>query len=471
MSDVAIVSEYIGARRLGYLRLLEIVENACKHVKNNTTGMVYRYYSRSEKQGGGDQIKDIKKIVEKIDPPVNEEKLKSLHDIVGATIVVYYNTDIEPIYKMIVQYLKENGVKQHRQPSVKKNGYYATHGIFLGNRGNTVGLLCELQIKTVLHDAWSAKMHDLTYKPTGSIDQRLEVLMGAIASQIESIEDQSIVVRNMIETRQKIEAAAFKSYCVHLFESLGLALAQQLDGYGDDIKSIEKRIDAARSDAQAGTLKSEEVENIIHRISEVCAEPPKLNFGWYLIAKLSSGGMLGHNADDVAHHVDIFLRTADPSLLDVIGQIPMAFYVSGDLARAAEYTHKIQTGVLAGRLSDKDAMVLEFNRFCYLLEHEHLKPSRSQIRRQQLKTDIEAFLPRLRTLNAPEIKSALQDTYGLLDIVYGKTPEEVRRGIDLCITAPDLATTDYDRDIAEKCREWRIQAGWRKYYDLLDRKS
>lgn len=62
----------------------------------------------------------------------------------------------------------------------------------------SAGPVCELQIKTLLHDAWGAKTHDLTYKPAGRIGAELLESFELLGTQLANLEIQSDTLRASI---------------------------------------------------------------------------------------------------------------------------------------------------------------------------------------------------------------------------------------------------------------------------------
>ena len=138
----------------------------------------------------------------------------------GLTVVVKYPDKIPVVIDAIRNGLKSKKIKVGRdEVHVDKDGYFATHvvcsGLFTGENLN-----CEIQLKSLLHDAWSAKMHDLTYKPTGVLDPKLNALMASVARTIESLEEQSILIRDMIKANWNVEEKTRRAARHELFASM-----------------------------------------------------------------------------------------------------------------------------------------------------------------------------------------------------------------------------------------------------------
>lgn len=491
LTDLEIIEAFRSRNRSGYETLVREIRDACEELKDSIeNGNIYRVYSRGSKQDG-DELKTAIKILEKIEPPITDSSITNVYDIIGLTVVIYYFDKSSHIFDEIERKLSAKSIRRAWGPTTYNDGYFATHAVFRSTHIRHSNLRCEIQIKTVLHDAWSAKMHDLTYKPAGAMDARLGGLMGSVASQIQGIEEQSITIRKIITGRHRLENRAFQAYCDAVFlivfklgkdaepapaETEGGApnTASQLELLNPSLSTILKRITNLRCAAATGRPDVKAVQDIIDEIDELCSSPPFIRTGWLLVTLLASGFAFGDRANDLATQVERFLtyvaRHPDDKALSpkVLQAIPLAFYVIGDLQRAAQYTERLMTTVLKDKLSNAEAAGLEFNRLSYLLEFEQLRPTRSEARRKRLKAMVEEGLndPNLKLV--PGLASCIEDTQGLFDIVFGETSTEVKRGIAKCNEAAKNAAPD-EKDVAEACRDWRLEAGWRRYFDLSDR--
>lgn len=63
---------------------------------------------------------------------------------------------------------------------------------------NSAAPICEIQIKTLLHDAWGAKTHDLTYKPSGKIGAELLTSFELLGNNLANLDQQSDALRQSI---------------------------------------------------------------------------------------------------------------------------------------------------------------------------------------------------------------------------------------------------------------------------------
>lgn len=211
-----IVTNYLDTNEEHYLRLLETTTEVVNMVKKSLgPNVVYSIYSRKAKQKDKRDIKEKAKIIKafvkkrQAEPDAGPE---SIVDIVGLTTVVHYNDQI-PLFisrfvaeaenhsLLLEEYETDAGpvpAKVH-----KDKGYHATHVKVRSDDPSLVHVVLELQIKTMLHDAWGAKMHDLTYKPTGELDPKLQQLMESFGDSLQAIEVQSETLRDAIVGLQR----------------------------------------------------------------------------------------------------------------------------------------------------------------------------------------------------------------------------------------------------------------------------
>ncbi|MCA2380113.1 hypothetical protein ATU3C_25590 [Agrobacterium genomosp. 3 str. RTP8] len=121
--------------------------------------------------------------------------------------MVYYNDQIPLFIQKFVAEGEKNNLRLEEYETDngpiltrvhKDKGYHATHLKVRSDDPSLVHVILELQIKTMLHDAWGAKMHDLTYKPTGELDPKLQQLMESFGDSLQAIEVQSETLRDAI---------------------------------------------------------------------------------------------------------------------------------------------------------------------------------------------------------------------------------------------------------------------------------
>jgi ppGpp synthetase/RelA/SpoT-type nucleotidyltranferase len=176
--------------------------------------MVNEVFCRADKDPDN-PIKSDKKIAiklykwEKSSSAKKPPRPSDVHDIAGVTVVCYYPSDTDEIAKFLERDFQSSSFRiekmSFRDP-VKMKGYRAYHAIAKG-QGKFHGLNCEIQIKTLLTMSWGAKTHDLTYKPAGDIDDRLNLYMEKLATVALILDEQSEILKSLITDAWEMDSA------------------------------------------------------------------------------------------------------------------------------------------------------------------------------------------------------------------------------------------------------------------------
>jgi ppGpp synthetase/RelA/SpoT-type nucleotidyltranferase len=224
--DHRAVARFLETQGPGYRRLLEWIVEFLHDVADRPVakGCVYRIYTRADKQSGN-IYKDVWKIVQKVNSERNKKpsfEIFELHDIIGVTAVVIYPSDIDIIRKVIDADIAGNRLISHSDTlkdgsfvcygeKKEERGYYAHHYHLERPEPQFFNRRCELQIKTVLHDAWGAKTHDLTYKPEGELDPRMAEQIQALGDGLAVVDQQSELLKQLIERRWALDKRKARS--------------------------------------------------------------------------------------------------------------------------------------------------------------------------------------------------------------------------------------------------------------------
>jgi ppGpp synthetase/RelA/SpoT-type nucleotidyltranferase len=171
--------------------------------------IVYRLYSRSDKQRGGDAIKGIDAIFRKLEKwreDGGKWDVVDVHDIVAWTIVTYFRSEIDPL----IERLRKPGVftcfKLGAVRETSRNGYYAYHIELEGTgRFKVRRLKGELQIKSLLSDGWATRTRNLSYRTNTRIDPAIESMISSIGDMIQNLERQSDNLRDLITRNEQLE--------------------------------------------------------------------------------------------------------------------------------------------------------------------------------------------------------------------------------------------------------------------------
>ncbi len=135
------------------------------------------------------------------------EPLSQIQDQIGARIVVFYKSDVDPVEKIVLKYFRAIEMRTLVPESESEFGYAGRHLVLAlpadvvpdDVDSSLVPDFFELQIKTLFQHAWSEADHDLGYKPgetglTGD-QKRLVAFTAAQAWGADHIFDQLFLER------------------------------------------------------------------------------------------------------------------------------------------------------------------------------------------------------------------------------------------------------------------------------------
>ena len=124
------------------------------------------------------RAKDIARFVkkamtEKDGSPKYDDPLNQIQDQIGARIIVFYQSDVERIDKLVKKYFRAIEYKAVVPDLESEFGYFGQHLILVMPTDVIeedmdkafIPEFFELQIKTLFQHAWSEADHDLGYKP------------------------------------------------------------------------------------------------------------------------------------------------------------------------------------------------------------------------------------------------------------------------------------------------------------------
>jgi ppGpp synthetase/RelA/SpoT-type nucleotidyltranferase len=481
MREVKSAEDFIRDYGRDYRDLLNTVVDVCERVQQTLDADVINSIYSRDKSGGGNIFKEPGKIANKVRQNGGTPGTKAyleLNDIVGLTVVVKYPDGIPQVIKAIRLALKPKRIKVGRPEEHKdKGGYFATH-VVCSSVFAAETLNCEVQLKSLLHDAWSAKMHDLTYKPTGVLDPKLNALMASVASTIESLERQSILIRDMIKANWNVEEYTRRVAREQLFASMRSYGAKawkakagtKLDKLRLDIENSSALISIEPKDGKT-------VKRLTRAVEQCCRDPAELRFGWIMAGRIASLRTSPDLVRFFSTQVDAWLAVAAELLkkrkIDKIeekeiGSVPLLYYVIGDLDRAIEYAEYLNADPAFSALSKGAKMNIAFNRANYLIEREYHQPTKNPAMRQALKAQIGKVLrnPRLGSMStATKPDSSIEDTRGLMKITFATNQDDARAGIEQCVKARGMSPLE-EKAVSDAYADLNLRLGWRRYFEL-----
>jgi len=142
------------------------------------------------------RTKDKKSIVEKVNRKSYKNPKDDLTDVSGIRIIVYFESDIKKISKLINSSFnvdKKNSLDKDTLLATNEIGYRSVHFVCdLGKKRavlpefeTTKNLKFEFQVRTVLQHAWAELAHDRNYKFTGKLPPELERKLYLYAGMLE----------------------------------------------------------------------------------------------------------------------------------------------------------------------------------------------------------------------------------------------------------------------------------------------
>lgn len=128
-----------------------------------------------------------------------DEFLVDTFDLLGVRVVVYRNQDVDAVVKTLLERLpgaiREEHLTERDVSRGARFGYRAVHLNFSLDPSLLMlpidrRLNCEVQVRTILSDAWSRHSHKFVYKRKEAIPEKLVRTFGATAALLENVDEQ-----------------------------------------------------------------------------------------------------------------------------------------------------------------------------------------------------------------------------------------------------------------------------------------
>ncbi|SFK37277.1 hypothetical protein SAMN03159338_4064 [Sphingomonas sp. NFR04] len=239
------VRAFLEANRDRFKSDLHAVRKLVEELSQNEPGLrsIYKIYSRGDVQGF-DELKTARKVRLKFNEfnegrGLSEASLFDVPDIVGFTIVVPYPSGISAVAEALDRAIDAKRLKPVSMGKSEDVGIRTKHGRALGSKGyyachynvRTVGAgtarpVIEIQIKTLLHDAWGAKTHDLTYKPSGRIGEELLTSFDLLGSNLANLDQQSDALRTSIVRSSEVRERKRRAVQVAVLGEIAVSTVQ-----------------------------------------------------------------------------------------------------------------------------------------------------------------------------------------------------------------------------------------------------
>lgn len=150
------------------------------------------------------RTKSLESFLEKLERKSYNDPFAEITDFAGVRVVCFYEDDIVRIEGLIrKQFHVVEADHKGRAIDVDRFGYNATH--FLVHLGDSVSgprydslreLVCEIQVRTVLQDAWAIFTHHLMYKHEDQIPDSIKRELHALAGALETADTAFQAIRD-----------------------------------------------------------------------------------------------------------------------------------------------------------------------------------------------------------------------------------------------------------------------------------
>ncbi len=138
--------------------------------------------------------KDVNKLKEKYKrkPDLIDKQLEEVHDLAGCRVIFYLEEQVDPFVETLKREFKFIELPEKK---LDPSGYNATHVIIAldERRSNLLeysdfsGLICEIQLTTVLFHSWSEINHDIVYKKEEGVEDFSKKDMEFIEEKLKEI--------------------------------------------------------------------------------------------------------------------------------------------------------------------------------------------------------------------------------------------------------------------------------------------
>lgn len=156
------------------------------------------HQARIEYAGVTFRTKTLGSFCEKVGRKKYKDPLKEVTDLAGVRVVYLYTSDLVKITSIVeAEFLIMEKMDKVEEGGPDRFGYGALHYLVkLGKNAsgarydNLKDLVCEVQVRTILQDAWALVAHHLSYKKEADIPKRLRRKLHALSGLFETADDQ-----------------------------------------------------------------------------------------------------------------------------------------------------------------------------------------------------------------------------------------------------------------------------------------
>jgi GTP pyrophosphokinase len=226
------------------------------------------------------RAKSLKSFCEKISRKSYKKPFENITDFAGVRVVYLYSSDRQEIESIIEKEFKiVEKVDKVSPEDIDKFGYGALHYLVKikkthsGARYDELkNLICEIQVRTILQDAWAIVAHHLSYKQESDVPPNLRRKLNALSGLFETADDQFENIRiKRSEYQDQVQESITKGKDISFDEDMNL---DNLDVYlrwkfpDRDKADIEITAGLLEELTKHGYKKLVDIDNIVDKTSK-----------------------------------------------------------------------------------------------------------------------------------------------------------------------------------------------------------
>lgn len=418
--DINAIQSYLDSRSINYHRVLtKIKSTLLEYWRYDACGSValYRVASRGDYQFGN-ELKTAQSIYTKILDRRKKENpsygIDDVEDIIGLRLVCVYPLDVELVLNFL-QDLHTNGFFSYYESELQQTetGYRAYHVNVALSDISLNDYKCEIQVLSMLEEAWSYKAHELIYKPDEAVTQEQKEYVKTLSDLLHVCDQQSQLLQKQItksseEEKQRKELA--KIALMEVIAQLDPTTKKELCDIRDQI--LQNRENLRSGETKDVLVKLGQYTRDIGIDIDVCKVV-------MLLCTLRYSDDLDQFAIDHIEKLIRSLQKDDSKLLEAYRLAGLFYYCLGMPNQAIDRTQK------ALNISIKSQNSYETNRLksnvAYFIADGNIKERRA-LAEKYIK---EAYNEQGNDLD-------IVDTFGYVKIIFGDTYEEVSEGLQKC---------------------------------------
>jgi len=420
--DIDTYQELLKRRQPQYERVLNTIRHKLDdYSKFHPEGKraIYRVASRAAYQDG-QEFKSPESVAKKIQQKRisrPEYSLNDVEDIVGLRVVCVYPSDIEIVAKYIRGLAGNELSIISDQKKDYQSGYTGHHFVVSLIDPALNDIKCEVQVVTMLFEAWAYKTHPLTYKGIEKNEEH-ERHAQLLADALRVADEHSEFLKLLIMRKRELDERRKNAARIHFASRIipGDPIQEDVSS----TKETEKLVDyILESEAN---LRSGDVSEILSRI-QVCKTQygitPGLVRATVLLASLRETNDLDWLALDMAQGLVMVSQDKDKGRAHRLKSL--VCFCCGKLEDAIrESEFSLRNAEANG---DVELAHLARNNIAYFIADVG-DSGREEYARECIGKVIQE-----------DKRPEFLDTYGYVLISFGKTPEEIEEGLSFCSKA------------------------------------